>query len=150
MSQLLLKHQCISIIKFMTVLFLSLPSYSQLHLKHVPKPPKYITPRGRNTVGKVPQTIEKLLDLLVLLPLSLLPSHWISQLPPQRTRFKTTVTLTAPQLWYQSQNSLWKSWLFKEVSSYKHTVLLPMPLYYYYFYPNLQLTIRDKNSQRQL
>ena len=130
--------------------FYSLPSCSQLHFKHIPKTLKYITPRGYNTVGKVPQTTEKLLDLLVLLLLYFLHSHCISQLPPWRTRCKTTITLTAPWPWHQSQNSLWKSWLFKKVSSYKHTVLLPVPLNYYFFHPNLQLTIRDKNSVRQL
>lgn len=133
MSAILLRHECISIIKFMTVLFL-LSCILLTALQHVPKSPEYITTTGYNTVGKVPQKIAG--PAVALLSPCISHCHQGDTLQGHH----------CPQLRgcdpHHNNHS--------GMSPFLQTVLLPVPLYYYFYYPNLQLTIRGKTSVIQL
>lgn len=117
MSAILLQHECISIIKFMTGLFFLFSCILLTASQHVPKSPEYVTTTGYNTAGKMPQNTEKLLDLLLLFP---------APVSPTATKGTQCKASTAPWLWSSSQHPLWKSWLFKEVSPSQQTVLLKL------------------------
>lgn len=137
MSAILLQHESplliISIIKFMTVLFL-LSCILLTASQHAPKSPEYITTTGYNTIGKVPQKIAG--------PAVALLSPCISHCH----QGETLQSHHCPQLCgcdpHHNNHS--------GTSPFQQTVLLPVSLYYYFYYPNLQLTTRGKTLVIQL
>jgi len=108
----------------------------------VPKPPKYIIPRGYNTVGRVPQTTEEFLDLLVLpLPFSFpLPGTTLENTLQDHPNSYSSAAMIPITKFSLEELALQESLFIQTHSS------LARPLCYYFFYPNLQLIIRDKSS----